>query len=89
MQVVRERLGEFRSYLENAVNATESADGVRLATQLHTLLTGAITLGVAYRSTAPLVAASEAASQLLSGARRPARRATSPSGRSTDPRGPG
>jgi AcrR family transcriptional regulator len=64
-EAVREYLAEIGAYLEEQVAATGHDDAARLGKELHTLLAGSISLGVANRSTAFVRAARDAAIQLL------------------------
>lgn len=63
--VVRHYLAEIGAYLEERVAATGHADAARVGRELHTLLAGAIALGVANRSSSFVLAARDAASELL------------------------
>jgi AcrR family transcriptional regulator len=63
--VIRDYLAEMGRYLEAAVRATGRRDAARLGRELHALLAGSITLGVANRSKAHVLVARDAAVQLL------------------------
>ena len=60
-------LAEIREYLTRSLAEAGHADAARLGPELHALLAGAISLGVATRSTAPALAAREAAIRLIEG----------------------
>jgi AcrR family transcriptional regulator len=64
---VRDYLAEIGSYLEERVAASGHADAARLGRELHTLLAGSIALGVANRTSSFVIAARDAAVQLLAG----------------------
>jgi AcrR family transcriptional regulator len=68
--VVREFLQDVQDYLGGAAAAAGYREPQVLAAQLHTLLAGAITLTVAWRSPATAVAARDAAKELLASAER-------------------
>jgi AcrR family transcriptional regulator len=70
-EAIRDYLGEIGAYLEAAVAAAGHRDADRLGRELHVLLAGSISLGVANRTSAHVRAARGAALDLL-GARRPA-----------------
>jgi AcrR family transcriptional regulator len=71
-EAIRDYLAEIGAYLEAAVAAAGHRDATRLGRELHVLLAGSISLGVANRTTAHVYAARGAALALL-GAARPAR----------------
>jgi AcrR family transcriptional regulator len=62
---IRDYLAEIGRYLETAVRATGRRDAAGLGRELHALLAGSITLGVANRSSAHVLVARDAAVQLL------------------------
>ena len=62
---VRDYLAEIGAYLEERVAAADHDDAARLGRELHTLLAGSISLGVANRTSSFVVAARDAAVQLL------------------------
>ena len=62
---VRSYLAEIGAYLEERVSATGHDDPARLGRELHTLLAGSISLGVAHRTSSFVVAARHAAVKLL------------------------
>jgi AcrR family transcriptional regulator len=62
---VREYLAEVGSYLEERIAAAGHDDAARLGRELHALLAGSITLGVASRTSSFVVAARDAAMHLL------------------------
>jgi AcrR family transcriptional regulator len=64
-QAVREMLAEIGAYLEESVAASAHDDAARLGRELHALLAGAISLGVANRTSSFVIAARDAALQLL------------------------
>ena len=64
-QAVRETLAEIGGYLEESVAAAGNDDAARLGRELHALLAGAISLGVANRTSSFVMAARDAALQLL------------------------
>jgi AcrR family transcriptional regulator len=64
-QAVREALAEIGAYLEESVAAAGHDDAARLGRELHALLAGAISLGVANRTSSFVMAARDAALQLL------------------------
>jgi AcrR family transcriptional regulator len=64
---VRSYLGEIGFYLEERVAGAGHRDAARLGRELHTLLAGSIALGVANRSSSFVIAARDAAVQLLAG----------------------
>jgi len=64
-EVIRDYLGGIGAYLELAVAATGHRDAARLGRELHVLLAGSISLGVANRTSAHVRAARGAALQLL------------------------
>ncbi len=66
---IRDYLAEIGRYLEAAVRATGRRDAARMGRELHALLAGSIALGVANRSSAHVLAARDAALQLLSAER--------------------
>jgi AcrR family transcriptional regulator len=66
----RAYLAEIGQYLEQALAEAGYRDADRLGPEVHALLAGGITLGVANRSTSYLVAARDAAMQLLATSRR-------------------
>jgi AcrR family transcriptional regulator len=66
VHAVREYLAEIGAYLEEQVVLAGHRDAARRGRQLHTLLAGAISLGVANRSSRYVLAAREAALALLS-----------------------
>jgi AcrR family transcriptional regulator len=63
--VVRDYLAEIGAYLEERVAAAGHDDAERLGRELHTLLAGSIALGVANRTSSYVVAARDAAVELL------------------------
>jgi AcrR family transcriptional regulator len=63
--VVRDYLAEIGAYLEDRVAAAGHDDAARLGRELHTLLAGSISLGVANRTSSFVLAARDAAVQLL------------------------
>jgi hypothetical protein len=63
---IRDYLAEIGAYLDEHVAATGHADASRLGRELHVLLAGSISLGVANRTSSFVIAAREAAVQLLS-----------------------
>jgi AcrR family transcriptional regulator len=64
-RAIREYLAEIRAYLEEQVRLAGSHDVMGIALALQTLLAGAISLGVADRTSVPALVASEAAVLLL------------------------
>jgi AcrR family transcriptional regulator len=62
---VRDYLAEIGAYLEERVAAAGHDDAARLGRELHTLLAGSISLGVANRTSSFVIAARDAAVQLL------------------------
>jgi AcrR family transcriptional regulator len=62
---IRDYLAEIERYLERTVRATGRRDAARLGRELHALLAGSITLGVASRSSSHVLVARDAATQLL------------------------
>jgi AcrR family transcriptional regulator len=64
-QAVREALAEIGAYLEESVAAAGHDDAPRLGRELHALLAGAISLGVANRTSSFVMSARDAALQLL------------------------
>jgi AcrR family transcriptional regulator len=62
---VRSYLAEIGAYLEERVAAAGHDDPARLGRELHTLLAGSITLGVANRTSSYVMAARDAALELL------------------------
>jgi AcrR family transcriptional regulator len=62
---VRDYLAEIGAYFEESVAAAGHDDAARLGRELHTLLAGSIALGVANRTSSFVVAARDAAVQLL------------------------
>jgi hypothetical protein len=64
-QAVREALAEIGAYLEESVAAAGHDDAARLGRELHALLAGAISLGVANRTSSFVMSARDAALQLL------------------------
>lgn len=66
---IRDYLAEIGRYLEAAVRATGRRDAGRLGRELHALLAGSITLGVANRSSSHVLVARDAALQLLTAER--------------------
>jgi AcrR family transcriptional regulator len=64
---VRDYLSEIGSYLEERVAAAGHGDAARLGPELHTLLAGSISLGVANRTSSFVTAARDAAVELLDG----------------------
>ena len=64
-QAIREYLAEIGAYLEKQVAAAGHRDPARIGRELHALLAGAISLGVANRTSAHALAARDAAVQLL------------------------
>jgi AcrR family transcriptional regulator len=62
---VRDYLAEIGAYLEERVAAAGHADAARLGRELHALLAGSIALGVANRTSSFVMAARDAAVQLL------------------------
>jgi AcrR family transcriptional regulator len=62
---VRSYLAEIGTYLEESVAAAGHDDAARLGRELHALLAGAISLGVANRTSSFVMAARDAALQLL------------------------
>jgi AcrR family transcriptional regulator len=67
---VRDTLAEIGAYLERSVAAAGYAEPARLGRELHTLLAGAISLGVANRTSQYALAARDAARDLLATADR-------------------
>jgi AcrR family transcriptional regulator len=65
-QAIREHLAEIGAYLETQVAAAGHRDAARLASELHALLAGSISLAVANRTSSFAIAARDAAVQLLS-----------------------
>jgi Transcriptional regulator LmrA/YxaF-like, C-terminal domain len=63
--VIRAYLDEIEGYLRELLEAAGAGDAAALAPQLGVLLTGGLDLGVARRSTAPLLVAREVAGNLL------------------------
>jgi AcrR family transcriptional regulator len=68
--VIHEYLDEIEAYLRDLLTAAGRRDAPDLAQQLAVLLSGAISLGVARRSAAPMLAARNATSRLLADAGR-------------------
>ena len=68
--VVREYLQEIEDYLDGMIAAAGYRHSRMLATEVQTLLAGAISLGVARHSGAAMVSARDAAMALLAGAER-------------------
>jgi AcrR family transcriptional regulator len=68
-QIVREYLGEIEAYFRNLL-APDYVDAELLGRELHALLAGAISLGVARQTIAFVLAAREAAQNLLTNAER-------------------
>jgi AcrR family transcriptional regulator len=68
--VVRDYLQEIEDYLDSMIAAAGYRHSRILATEVQTLLAGAISLGVARRSGAAMVSARDAAMALLAGAER-------------------
>ncbi len=66
-ETIRAYLAEIGGYLEAAVAATGRPDAARLGRELHVLLAGSISLGVANRTTAHVRTAGVAALELLRG----------------------
>ena len=64
-QVVRDHLSEVEAFLREALTAAGHPDAESLALELQALLAGGISLSVARRSTAPVLAARDAAVRLL------------------------
>jgi AcrR family transcriptional regulator len=64
-QVVHDMLAEIGAYLEERVAAAGHADAARLGKEIHTLLAGSISLGVANRTSSFVMSARDAAIQLL------------------------
>jgi AcrR family transcriptional regulator len=64
-QAIREYLAEIGAYIEEQVRLAGHAEPERIGRELHTLLAGSISLGVANRTSAYALAASVAAIQLL------------------------
>jgi AcrR family transcriptional regulator len=62
---VRDYLAEIGAYLEERVAAAGHDDAARLGRELHTLLAGSISLGVANRTSSYVLAARDAAAELL------------------------
>ena len=77
---IRTYLSDIRAHLEACARAAGVADSARVAAQLHALVAGSISLGVATRSTAYALAARDAATKLLraatTGQSQPRRRKT-------------
>jgi len=65
-QAIREYLAEIGAYIEEQVRLAGHPEPERIGRELHTLLAGSISLGVANRTSAYALAASAAALQLLS-----------------------
>ena len=63
--VVHDTIAEIGAYLEERVAAVGHEDAARLGKELHTLLAGSISLGVANRTSSFVVRARDAAMQLL------------------------
>jgi AcrR family transcriptional regulator len=66
---IRDYLAEIGDFLEAAVRTTGRRDAARLGRELHALLAGSITLGVANRSSSHVLVARDAALQLLTAER--------------------
>jgi AcrR family transcriptional regulator len=62
---IRDYLAEIGDYLEERVATAGHADAARLGRELHALLAGSISLGVANRTNSFVIAARDAAVQLL------------------------
>lgn len=69
-QVIRDSLQEIEDYLHRVIVAAGYRDARALAVELQTLVAGSISLAVARRSTASVVAARHAALSLLAGTAR-------------------
>ena len=62
---IRDYLADIGRYLEERAAAAGHADAPRMGRELHTLLAGSIALGIAYRTSSFVLAARDAAVQLL------------------------
>jgi AcrR family transcriptional regulator len=63
---IRDHLAEIRQWLVDRAAAVGAPDPVRVGAELHALVAGAISLGVAERTSAPVFAARDAAVRLTS-----------------------
>jgi len=70
-QVVRDYLSEVEGFLGDVLESADHPAAESLALELHALLSGGISLSVASRSAAPVLAARDAAVKLLREAARP------------------
>jgi AcrR family transcriptional regulator len=68
--IIRQRLERSERYLQDTLAKAGYRDAARLGTALHTLIIGAIILGVANRTTSFVLTAREVAAQLLESAGR-------------------
>lgn len=69
-QAISDYLAEVERYLGDLASAAGRRDAARRGTELHALVAGAISLGVATRSTVPALAARDAAARLLATTKR-------------------